>query len=1246
MVGVHSQKSKATRASATRFRHLTKAAAKAYIDNEISGPSAGQITREAQACLSAAKAPDLVQAGVESRMSSHAREAYRYSMRQRELGTALLQDRAMRRVAPIPAFILHTQPGLLEGIRTAEKSGRKSEFKLKGAVHSVRAIARMRLNVATASERRTVRLIRSFKAAVFTVISVRRMTMMKKRRGGAMSRAARRELVAKTTSWLQRKFPAMLNRSKKAISTSKQATSSKDDDASGPMSATAVAAAALRDFEQIGALVAKLLVAKSGVAHNSGSYAAGGGRASSDDAAVEARPVEVWLWQHSQRDVGKDSLAACSLHRELYAFAADLSKEKATERRKRVAAELQRRCEAALWAVEENHHAMDKTGIFHLDSNQQRTHGAARLALLGAFSLPDADLKVLRELKRESIVTKAEAAAKWAAVAAKKFHAAMEDWETGQRMQLAALRIGDLHKRCSALSIPVPSLSKQQKGQPQQQVLIDAIVAARKPVKFGHDFGKPDRDAAIAFEYAMRVKENPTDEKGASGSVFRRLLPPSDGTSAREGKARRAAAAERNGQALSRTAQERRQKQQQESQTTAEEKMTTMMPRRITDTMNSTVSRKNVHFADRLEEDPHMATFTGGLERTEGAMALKERVSRLRSAVEREHELSTTAAETLSPFAAHQYKLRRSHEVKVRKRNADLLRRNSSSSSGGGGSSLQSLTGLRPLVIPRDHLLSLLPGEAYQQSLAAAEAGVEAAAAGEAAAANLLVSRALQSGGLHETVMAATAAAAKVSALVAVPVPTLEQRAAERGLDPITPSPSTAEKVAAKAIDDEDVGSLRTGELYIDRSSEAIIKHHHDFRLHQGDLDDGESDGAAALATRQGDLHRMQLLRQQRAEEAIEAAAKFDFGDQEADDHDDGSAAFWEKILSEESRPHKNKVASEDDQQHRLSTNSHRMLKSSALLETVPRHVSQPIGAQLPKQLRRGGRILAAQMRPNPDIFRGNEHALGKAREARLFQEKMEAIDRAAWDEDEGYEKPHEHRVNDSGPANLATADVPSSSSGHAAARKFKGPVKKLGTTRKRTLQLFADLEMPTDKQLAFLSRYSSSFDDTELLDKALEQWEEAARFISLREFTLERLGRLERGEWLEPFELFPAEMILELKNKGVWVVPPSSNFHRGKVVEEVQVPVPQNPLVGEEVLKQTSLGVELNRVKNDREKLRNESIAWLRRVLSRVTGKTLAQLRLTDDRFSDTVTFQGQGYATIIASRMAGKSLKTKKKK
>ena len=59
----------------------------------------------------------------------------------------------------------------------------------------------------------------------------------------------------------------------------------------------------------------------------------------------------------------------------------------------------------------------------------------------------------------------------------------------------------------------------------------------------------------------------------------------------------------------------------------------------------------------------------------------------------------------------------------------------------------------------------------------------------------------------------------------------------------------------------------------------------------------------------------------------------------------------------------------------------------------------------------------------------------------------------------------------------------------------------------------FVYVPPPSRKQVAFLGKYTASFADTEKLDAALGQWEEAAVLINLREHCLGRLKRMEKGE-------------------------------------------------------------------------------------------------------------------------------------
>ena len=109
----------------------------------------------------------------------------------------------------------------------------------------------------------------------------------------------------------------------------------------------------------------------------------------------------------------------------------------------------------------------------------------------------------------------------------------------------------------------------------------------------------------------------------------------------------------------------------------------------------------------------------------------------------------------------------------------------------------------------------------------------------------------------------------------------------------------------------------------------------------------------------------------------------------------------------------------------------------------------------------------------------------------------------------------------------------------HAAA-KLHRPLRHTKDTRKRTAALFEALEMPTEKQLAFLTRYSASFGDTARLDEALGAWENAAALVRLREYTLARLALLEKGHWLEPFELFDQDQERSLRQVSAWVMRPT----------------------------------------------------------------------------------------------------------
>jgi len=275
---------------------------------------------------------------------------------------------------------------------------------------------------------------------------------------------------------------------------------------------------------------------------------------------------------------------------------------------------------------------------------------------------------------------------------------------------------------------------------------------------------------------------------------------------------------------------------------------------------------------------------------------------------------------------------------------------------------------------------------------------------------------------------------------------------------------------------------------------------------------------------------------------------------------------------------------------------------------------------------------------------------------------------------------------------------------------KFSRPVRKMRETRARATKLFVDLEMPSSKQIAFLAKYSRSFEDTELLDAAIGSWEHAAELVKLREYTMDRLRRVERGEWLEPFELFSPDQEASMKKQGAWVIRPSAvlfgsslsssasapvkpiaghtsvSAHAvspsgktnngldeqlmqgggedhsimaskisegGKVATDLEVFEAQmsktsstanghlhgggnDPVVGQVAHKHEPLDSELRDVKRAREIQRVSTVNWLRRVLSKITGKAMQQLADTESKFGDAVHFRGHDYAPKVAADVA----------
>lgn len=181
------------------------------------------------------------------------------------------------------------------------------------------------------------------------------------------------------------------------------------------------------------------------------------------------------------------------------------------------------------------------------------------------------------------------------------------------------------------------------------------------------------------------------------------------------------------------------------------------------------------------------------------------------------------------------------------------------------------------------------------------------------------------------------------------------------------------------------------------------------------------------------------------------------------------------------------------------------------------------------------------------------------------------------------------------------------------------------------------------DKQLAFLKKYSSSFDDTEMLEKALQAWEKGATLVRLREMTLRKLELLERGSWLQLFEIFTDEQQEELRNKGAWVVVPQ-HFHVEASSKAGRRRRAEDLSVGRTPVETGNDAREIEEIRRKREKTREEIVLWLRRVASKITGKTLAHLREVDSAFGDVVSFQGKGYAAVIAASLAKAKFRRRK--
>ena len=285
--------------------------------------------------------------------------------------------------------------------------GGAAASKLRSRVAVVVAAHRLTTGAARAKQLRDGALLRRFRVCALAMLAAQCLLAGPRKQGGT-SRGpdnAIRAAVDQCRAMLAARMPDILKpesatkAAARATGATTPATStgaasrpgSRPSGGGGAAASAAVGAKAKADFVKIGAAVADMLretnmptLGQSDSSHSHGHNRNSGGGGS----------AEVWLFEHSQRSVDVQSLSASALHPDLYAFAANLPRGKARERRDRCVAYLKRAVEGALNGVGNEASAMVAKGIFHPDANRQRALAASRVALLEALDLPKADEKV------------------------------------------------------------------------------------------------------------------------------------------------------------------------------------------------------------------------------------------------------------------------------------------------------------------------------------------------------------------------------------------------------------------------------------------------------------------------------------------------------------------------------------------------------------------------------------------------------------------------------------------------------------------------------------------------------------------------------------------------------------------------------------------------------------------------------------------------------------------------------------
>lgn len=112
-------------------------------------------------------------------------------IRQASVGKAILEDRALRKAAPLNPALVDAQGPLLAAVRSGAASGAAAAFKLKSRVAVVIAARRLQTGVVHAAERRRALKLRKLKAAAWVVVAAAALLKASRRTASGEAKVGR-----------------------------------------------------------------------------------------------------------------------------------------------------------------------------------------------------------------------------------------------------------------------------------------------------------------------------------------------------------------------------------------------------------------------------------------------------------------------------------------------------------------------------------------------------------------------------------------------------------------------------------------------------------------------------------------------------------------------------------------------------------------------------------------------------------------------------------------------------------------------------------------------------------------------------------------------------------------------------------------------------------------------------------------------------------------------------------------------